>query len=269
MDVTYISEIDDARLSPYMGQFDRKRHLKDRWFVAESRFLVERLLETDWELHSILVDDPEKVPPIPPHRKGQLPIYAVTRSAIQELVGFNFHRGVMAVGRRPERTAITDELSLGETSWTVVAAANIGDAENLGAIIRTACGFGVAAILLDSRCADAYSRRALRVSTGHAFKIPIVESVDFLADLEILKQRYQATLYATVLDEHAQPLARVVPGPRSVILMGNEGFGLDPQLIETCQQRVTIPMRRGSDSLNVAMATGICLYHFCGRDSFA
>lgn len=269
MEVTSISAIDDARLSPYKGQFDRKSHLTDRWFVAESRFLVERLLATDWEMHSILVDDPEKVPPIPGHRKGQLPIYCVNRAAIQELVGFNFHRGVMAAGRRPERTGVTDDLWQGATSWTVVAAANIGDAENLGAIIRTACAFGAAAILLDSRCVDAYSRRALRVSTGHAFKIPIVESIDFLADLEILKQQFQATLYATVLDEHAQPLSRVVPSPRSVILVGNEGFGLDQKLIETCQQSVTIPMRRGSDSLNVAMATGIFLYHFCGGDAFS
>ncbi|MEX0794105.1 MAG: RNA methyltransferase [Pirellulaceae bacterium] len=260
--------MDDARLAPYKGQFDRKRRLADHWFVAESRFLVERLLATDWEMHSILVDDPEKVPPLPPHRKGRLPIYGVTRAAIQELVGFNFHRGVMAAGRRLERTGVADDLLQGKASWTIVAAANIGDAENLGSIIRTACGFGAAAILLDARCVDPYSRRALRVSTGHAFKIPIVESADFVADLEILRQRHQATLYATVLDEHAQPLSRVVPSPRSVILVGNEGFGLDRYLIDACQHRVTIPMRRGSDSLNVAMATGICLYHFCGRGPF-
>ncbi|MEX1039822.1 MAG: RNA methyltransferase [Pirellulaceae bacterium] len=266
--MTFVAEIDDPRLAPYRHQFDRKRHAADRWFVAEGRFLVERLLATDWEMHSILVDDAAKVPPIPPHRIEQLPIYGAPRAAIQELVGFNFHRGVMAAGCRPERTEVTDERSLGETSWTVVAAANIGDAENLGSIIRTACGFGAAAILLDSRCVDPYSRRALRVSTGHAFKIPIVESADFVADLEILRQRHQATLYATVLDEHAQPLSRVVPSPRSVILVGNEGFGLDRYLIDACQHRVTIPMRRGSDSLNVAMATGICLYHFCGRDPF-
>lgn len=267
MDVTHIAEFDDTRLSPYRGQYDRKGHLADRWFVAESRFLVERLLATDWEMHSILVDDPEKVPPIPPHRRGQLPIYAVPRATIQELVGFKFHRGVMAAGRRPERTEVTDDLWQGATSWTVVAAANIGDAENLGSIIRTACAFGAAAILLDSRCADPYSRRALRVSTGHAFKIPIIESFDFLADLEILRQRYQATLYATVLDEHAEQLSKVVPSPRSVILVGNEGFGLDQHLVDPCQHRVTIPMRRGSDSLNVAMATGICLYHFCRQDA--
>lgn len=261
--VIHIDSPSDPQLVRYRREFERKSHSQDGHFVAESQFLVQRLLDSDLEIDSILVDGIDKIPPLPPQRQGTFPIYVISRDNVKELVGYNFHRGIMACGVRPERKSI--DAALGSevpTVSTVLAASMIGDFENLGAIIRTACAFGADAILLDDGCADPFSRRSLRVSTGHAFKIPIVESTCFDADIARL-QTLGFESFATVLSETATPLADVRRADRSVILVGNEGYGLQQDTVTACDHRMTIAMQRGSDSLNVAMATGIFLYHFC------
>jgi len=261
--IVRISSPQDPRLVRYQREFERKSHMRDGYFVAESQFLVQRLLDSPFEVESILVDDETKIPLLPPKRMGQFPIFVMTREDIRELVGYKFHRGIMACGKRPERSGIESVFSgdIPETS-TLLAASKIGDFENLGAIIRTACAFGADAILLDEGCADPFARRSLRVSTGHAFKIPIVESQDFIADLRKLADLGFEN-FATVLSDSATPLKEVKRAPRSVLLVGNEGYGLEEATLAHCTYQITIPMQRGSDSLNVAMAAGIFLYHFC------
>lgn len=261
--VIHVDSPQDPQLIRYQREFERKRHMRDGYFVAESQFLVGRLLDSPFEIESLLVDDEAKIPPLPPERQGQFPIYVLSRADIKQLVGYNFHRGIMACGKRPPRSSIESVFpdQIPATS-TVLAASMIGDFENLGAIIRAACAFGTDAVLLDDGCADPFSRRSLRVSTGHAFKIPIVESQDFAADLNRL-QSLGFENFATVLSESATPLSQVERSPRSVILVGNEGYGLEEETLAHCTHQITIPMQRGSDSLNVAMAAGIFLYHFC------
>ena len=92
--------------------------------------------------------------------------------------------------------------------------------------------------------------------------IPIIRSDDLLRDIRRLKQSWGFEMVATVLDERAEPLNLAPRGKRMGILFGNEAQGLDSQTLEACDRRITIPMQRGTDSLNVAVAAGIFLYHF-------
>ena len=82
-----------------------------------------------------------------------------------------------------------------------------------------------------------------------------------MADLKSLQSR-GVELIATVLDESAEPLGDVTPPARTAMLFGNEAQGLSPGHIALCDRRVTIPMKLGTDSLNVAVAAGVFLYHF-------
>ncbi|MBA2117700.1 TrmH family RNA methyltransferase [Bremerella alba] len=261
--IIHLSSPHDPQLARYQRAYERKSHMSDGYFVAESQFLVQRLLESPFHVESILVDNPAKIPELPPQRVGQFPIYVLPRDDIKELVGYNFHRGILACGQRPQRDTIESVFpgDVPQTS-TILAASKIGDSENLGTIIRAACAFGADAILLDDGCADPFARRTLRVSTGHAFKIPIVESEDFTTDLlKLVALGFEN--FATVLSDNATPLSQVNRAPRSVLLVGHEGYGLEEETLAHCTHQITIAMQRGSDSLNVAMATGIFLYHFC------
>jgi tRNA G18 (ribose-2'-O)-methylase SpoU len=97
---------------------------------------------------------------------------------------------------------------------------------------------------------------------GTAFYLPIVRSDDLARDLQRLRDVHGVELVATVLDETAESLDAAGRAERLGILFGNEAQGLAAEHVGRCQRRVTIPMRLGTDSLNVSVAAGIFLYHF-------
>src|SRR5206468_12821486 len=102
----------------------------------------------------------------------------------------------------------------------------------------------------------------VRVSMGTIFTLPIAQSDDLLRDLRRLKEEWGVELLATVLDPSAQSLETARRGSKLGLLFGGEAQGLEDPCIAACDRRVTIPMHHGTDSLNVAVAAGIFLYHF-------
>jgi len=103
--------------------------------------------------------------------------------------------------------------------------------------------------------------RSIRVSLGAVFTLPIVRLARWPEDLHDLRAD-GIELVAAVLEPGATPLARFEPPNRAALLFGAEGPGLSPAARALCDHRVTIPMSRGADSLNVATAAAIFLYAF-------
>ena len=82
-------------------------------------------------------------------------------------------------------------------------------------------------------------------------------------DIRLVNEMVQReSAFVAQLDADAEPLARAARPERIALLFGSEGHGLDRSLVDRCDRRLTIAMRRGTDSLNVAVAAGIFLYHF-------
>mgnify|MGYP002624477216 CR=1 FL=1 len=255
-----IQSADDERIHAYRHLPRRKAHRTQSHFVVEGRWLVNRLLDSDVEVLSILCGEQQA-----DEFSGiseQIPLYTADRSVIDEIVGFEFHRAVLACGRRP----LTCNLeALNEKSGTptlLAACAGVCDQENLGSVIRSCRAFGVDGLLLDNRSADAFSRRVMRVSAGAALALPIIESADLSRELGRLQREWNFKLVATVLDSSATPMEKAQVHEKMVVVFGNEGFGLDDQLIPICDYQVTLPMQGGVDSLNVGVASGIFLHHY-------
>ncbi len=99
---------------------------------------------------------------------------------------------------------------------------------------------------------------------GAALKIPVRKSSNLAADLQELAGPLGVQLAATVLDPTAEPLDQATRPERFALLLGSEGHGLPPEIVELCQRKITIPMQGGTDSLNVAVAAGIFLYQLGG-----
>jgi len=104
---------------------------------------------------------------------------------------------------------------------------------------------------------------------GTAFTVPIVESHDLRSDLVRLRDEFAVELCAAVLNPRAERLESVERSARMALLFGNEKHGLEPQWIELCRRKLTIPMAPGADSLNVAVAAGIFFHYLqhLGRPS--
>jgi tRNA G18 (ribose-2'-O)-methylase SpoU len=258
--VQRIDSIDDPRIAAY-------RNLRDRTlrgegvFVAEGRLLVHRLLNSAFAAESVLVADgyaDEFSRLVAP----EVPLYVATEGLLREIVGFNFHRGALAAGRRRPISSMSElvESLASQRDATLVVLPEVTKPENLGLIVRSAAALGVGGVLLGERCCDPLARRALRLSMGSVFAVPMSQSIDLAADLVLLRQQHGYELFAAVLDPAAEPLPAVCWPGRAAILFGNEFDGLGAPWLSLCDRRVTIPMHAGVDSLNLGVAAGVFLY---------
>jgi tRNA G18 (ribose-2'-O)-methylase SpoU len=261
MPVIPITTLDDPRVALYRNLKDRELERRGHHFIAEGEHLTRRLLASDFPVDSVMLVErrlAEMAPVIPDH----VPVYVVAQETMTQILGLKFHSGVLACGRRKPRQTIDEVIPRDKDDLTLVICPEIANTENIGTMIRIAAGFGADAMILGERCHDPFWRQSVRVSMGTIFRLPLVQSDDLLRDMRRLREEWGVGLVASVLDESAEPLAGATRGRKLGILFGNEAQGLGPEWVDACDRRVTIPMRHGTDSLNVAVAAGIFLYHF-------
>ncbi len=180
-------------------------------------------------------------------------------AALDDLFDSDSPRGVLAVARLHRRGAETLPL---DSNGTYLYLDGVQDPGNLGAIVRVAQAFGVAAVALAPGCAHPNHPRALRASAGSLLSLPVA--------LQVVPE---------ALDRHLQPLApswvaleahggEPFPIPRPagclVIACGAEGRGISAALATRVQRPWTIPLASGVESLNVAVAVGVVLFALRG-----
>ncbi|QCP80844.1 RNA methyltransferase [Alcaligenes faecalis] len=132
----------------------------------------------------------------------------------------------------------------------------VQDPGNVGTVLRTAVAVGLEAVYLTPGCASVWSQKVLRSAQGAHFSIQIHEQVDGVALLE------QAALpvLVTSLGPNTQDLYESSLPDQGIWVFGNEGQGVCPALLAKANQRLFIPQAPGVESLNVAIATALCLY---------
>jgi TrmH family RNA methyltransferase len=139
--------------------------------------------------------------------------------------------------------------------WVALSA--VADPGNLGTILRTCDAVGAAGVILLGPSSDPYDPAALRASMGAVFAQRLVRAT--FADLVAWARRQRCALIGTSDDAPAD--LRAFPFPRPLaLLMGSEREGLSPAEQAACDAMVSIPMAGRSDSLNLAVATGVALY---------
>lgn len=259
MQVVRIDALSDPRLDVFRDLKSNRSTKHQQMFVAEGTTLVERLLHSSWSVDVVLASEQKlrnfrnRIPP-------GTTVYEVSRSLASELVGYQFHLGVIAAARRKPTVHIDDLLSAGPAGL-VLMGDHLIDPENVGMLIRIAAAFGATAVVLTRGSTDAFSRRVLRVSMGNGLFLPVIENVQPGRTLEDFEQAGYAC-FATVLDQTARPLRSVQFPQRSLIVVGNETHGVSSAVREHCGQQMTIPMYNGTDSLNVSIAAGIFCHEY-------
>lgn len=265
---------DDPRLAPYANMRDAE--LAQRadpldpaahagLFIAEGELVVRRLLASRFACQSVLLADNrlDALESDLARLPEPTPVFIAEPKVLSEIVGFNMHRGVLAIGVRGPGLRVADLLN---RSGPIVVLEDLVNHDNLGGVFRNAAALGGqgVSVLLSPRCADPLYRKSLRVSMGAVLSVPFARSETWPEDLHLLARSGFQTL-AMVADATAQPIGQVAHFPESrwALVMGSEGPGLTPEAIAACQRRITIPMAKADpaiDSLNVGMAAGIALY---------
>lgn len=260
MPIVRLHSVDDPRLTTYR---QLKRSNGSRWnpqFVAEGERLFDRMLAVDWPMASILLAETH-VDRLESRLPPQVPTYVLPAATIEEVIGFNFHRGVLTAGLRPTPKDASLILPHPPNAARIVVLVDVHDPQNVGTIIRTAAGFGVNAVVLSARCADPFSRRVLRTSMGSVLSIPTLVVGNVRERIRQWQIEQDLTIVATSLGEDSTPIDEFRWPCRHALVLGNEGDGLNPAFLALADKRVTIPMAGETDSLNVAVACGIFLHH--------
>ena len=265
-----IERIDDAsdpRLAEYRDVKDPHLRLRQGLFMAESREVIRRLFACGrFRARSILLTAAalEGLRDLLEAAGPDLRILLVRHEIVRGVVGYNFHRGCLAVGERgaePPASALVDPPG----QRLLLLLEDVTNPDNVGAVFRNALAFGADGVLLSPGCADPLYRKAIRVSVGASLSLPFARLADWPGDLRALRDAGYTVIALTprpaAIDIAEFGTTRSVPA-RLVLLLGAEGAGLSAAARAEADHEVRIAMMPGTDSLNVATACGIALHRF-------
>jgi len=252
---------DTTHLVPYMD-LKKMAHCTENgsYFICEGRLLVEEALRAAKEgrlsLVSILCDSRQskewesKI-------TSDAELFSLGTGEINDLVGFQFHRGVLCCCKVPEHSS---EAQIVQSSKLLVLP-QIDNVDNLGQLLRTAAALGMGAVLL-GKAPDPFSRRCVRVSMGAVWKMPILKCDDLfriLDDWLLAGQSEESEIVGTADNSSAESACLWEPAGRAALVLGSESNGLDAAWKARCAKQVRIPMVGQADSLNVSAAGAILM----------
>ncbi len=237
-----ITSLTNAKVKQWLKYKDKKYREQDECFLIEGEHLVQEAHAAGLLLYTI-------------QRIGETllfpdyPTYEVTEEILKKIGSCKSGATIMALCKYKPCPDNLDK--------KVIILDDVQDPGNVGTIIRTGLSFGYGTVVLSNHCVDIYNEKLIRSTQGAIFHMNIVRTdiVPLLATLK--KEQYH--IYATSLQK-AKPLSVIEPKEKHTIIFGNEGNGICKEVLALSDECIKIEMKT-FDSLNVAVAAGICMYH--------
>ncbi len=263
--IIHIEDLTHPGLEPYIRLTEvqlRSRRAQDKaLFIAESLRVIGHALDAGCVPVSMLMEEKYITGQAAGiiARCGDIPVYTGESGLLEQLTGYQLHRGILCAMSRPAEADPADFLP---GARRVAVIEGVVDPTNIGAIIRSAAALNMDGVLLDPTCCDPLHRRAVRVSMGTVFQIP-------WARIGTLAGPGMDLLHACGFQSAAMALNDAAISVRDPILkqqeklaivLGTEGNGLREDTIAACDHCVMIPMSHGVDSLNVAAASAVTFW---------
>jgi len=260
-----IDEPGDERMLIFTGLRDQAlRQLREApggdmegIFIAEGDVVIQRAIEAGHQLHSVIVEAARTRPL--EFELGDAPLYRMGEAVVEEIASHRRYRGAMAAFHRPAARSLGDVV---DGARTVVVTEGVNNPTNMGVMLRTAAALGVEGLLVDPTSCDPLARRTCRVSMGAVFAVPHTRLDEFPDGIDPL---HDAGFTTVALTPHESATAldaiEFAPGERVAVLLGAEEPGLTDATQQRATHRAKIPMHQGIDSLNVATAAAIAMWH--------
>ncbi|MGO3792589.1 MAG: TrmH family RNA methyltransferase [Enterococcus gilvus] len=178
--------------------------------------------------------------------------YLVSDEVLKTLASQPTPQGIIAVAEMPK-----EDTADFTGAWLLLD--NVQDPGNVGTMIRTADAAGFSGVILGQGSADLYNPKTLRSTQGSLYHLSVKPG-----DLaEIIPQFQQADIpvLGTALDKMAKDYLSVEKMSDFALVMGNEGQGISPELLVKTDQNLYIPIKGQAESLNVAIAAGVLMFH--------
>lgn len=178
-------------------------------------------------------------------------VSCVSESVYDKLSFEHSPEGIFCVAEKPAKKPAD--------TVTRIIVSSVRDPGNIGTIMRSALAFGIGEVIFSSDCADLFSPKTVRAAMGALFKqnFSIAEDVTSL----IYTMRNDGyCLCAAALSERAVAVDSIDINEKTCFIIGNEGHGLSPKVINACDRQVIIPIAPESESLNAAVAASVLMW---------
>jgi 23S rRNA (guanosine2251-2'-O)-methyltransferase len=186
-------------------------------------------------------------------------VIPVDDARLSNIVGTRRHQGVIAKAGELSLARNLDELlDAIEGPPLLLILDGITDPHNLGACLRVADGVGAHAVIVPKDRAVGLNATAAKVASGAAETVPYITVTNLARTMRELKER-DIWLIGTT-DDAEKGLYEADFTGAAALVMGSEGEGMRRLTRETCDVLVSVPMFGSVESLNVSVASGVCLY---------
>lgn len=253
--IDYIQSKDNKTIKHIISLQQRKYRQKFGEYTVEGIRAVTDIGKKDF-LRSILIRESKRSELEPLVEKGFTvsSVYVVQDPIFDKIEHSVNGQGILGIAKK----CVNDLHSLIVEDGLYVALDGVQDPGNLGTIIRTAVAAGAKGIFLLKGTVDPYNEKCVRSTMSALCNIPIFEDVTLSEFYDFIKDNTIKT-YVTSL-ENAKPYHTISYPKQTMIILGNEGNGVSREIIEMCDQAITIPMYGDIESLNVSIAAALCMY---------
>lgn len=241
-----ITSVQNTRVKQWMKYHEKKYRDQDKKFIIEGEHLIQEAHQANVISEIITVEGYH-------HHWDQYSCHYVSKEVMKKLCGSVSGSKIIAV---------CNYLTFDKVSKKrYILLDDVQDPGNVGTIIRTAHSFGYTGVILSKGCADIYNGKVIRSTQGALFHIPVIR-MDLLNVIDDLKQQ-GVKVYATSLTD-ATSLSNTICHDEIALVFGNEGKGVSQNILDICDGKIYIEMQ-AFESLNVAVAAGICMYYYMSK----
>lgn len=245
-----IQSIKNPQVKQWKKLLTKKERDKTGTFLIEGFHLVEEALKRSDAVLELIISEKVDLPPRLDY--GSVSVTYVTEEISKELSDTEAPQGIYAVCRQIESESLVEEAK----TYLLIDA--VQDPGNLGTMIRTADAAGIDAVIVGHGSVDVFNPKVLRSAQGSHFHLPIT-SGDLTEWIDKLREK-AIPVYGTAL-ENAKIYTEIEPESQFALIVGNEGSGVSKEILSQTTANLFIPIYGKSESLNVAVATGILLYY--------
>ena len=235
---------------------------KQKMFVVEGIRMYEEIPAS--ELVATYVsekyyDETIKAGKLSKEAKANLSIrdyYIVADSVFKNMSDTVTPQGILAIVKQKEYS-LEDIINNGKDKVFIVLE-SIQDPGNLGTIVRTAEGAGVAGIIMNKETVDIYNSKVIRSTMGSVYRVPFMVTENLSETIDELKKN-KVTVFAAHLKGDEYYAQNLYEGSVA-FLIGNEGNGLSDEIAKKADKYVKIPMDGMVESLNASVAAAVLMY---------
>jgi len=221
--------------------------------LLDGEHLVADALAAGVTLEAVLTDErPREVTSIADARG--VPRYEGTRAVLAAASPVRTTSGIVAIARW---TPAPLDILLGSASPLIVALVDVQDPGNVGSVIRTSEALGASGVMALGETADPGGWKALRGAMGSTFRLPVARGTVSEA---LAGARARGCRVAATVATGGDGIDLAALGGPLLLMLGNEGAGLDRDVIDAADVRLSIPMAATVNSLNVSVTAALCLW---------